>query len=310
MTIERVWLFPVAVFIWVPATFIITYAIGVHDRDVQAFFPYISDTGALPPESCVFGQLLNMGAVLMGICIYLRHRQIMEYHRWARHSRRWFLRGSMVCLWIGFSAAFGATLVANFQETSNIIGHMIGAFMAFGLGLVYAWTQVIYTYKMKPIGAGMWLAHVRFLLTLLASIFFFAMFGVGFYKNYDDDAGVTTTTQLNATDVTSPTGVSSSTSTVMSSTTRRRLPMFVYPGNPGYAEHLTSTICEWLMSFCFMAYFLTYAAELRYATLVPPKLVLRLSQEDLPNDGHSSYSAKTDGGSEGGMRAVAYPRLE
>lgn len=40
------------------------YLLSVLDGNVYVLFPYISDTGALPPESCVFGLLVNIGAAL------------------------------------------------------------------------------------------------------------------------------------------------------------------------------------------------------------------------------------------------------
>lgn len=40
------------------------YGIAVANNHVEPVFPYISDAGSLSPESCVFGQLLNIGAVL------------------------------------------------------------------------------------------------------------------------------------------------------------------------------------------------------------------------------------------------------
>ena len=39
-------------------------------------WPYISDTGTFPPESCIFAQLLNFGALLVGIIVYIRYKQV------------------------------------------------------------------------------------------------------------------------------------------------------------------------------------------------------------------------------------------
>lgn len=50
--------------------------------------------------------------------MYLRHRQIAECHRHARQSNRWFLRSSTFFLWVGYTAAFGLSMVANFQVSS------------------------------------------------------------------------------------------------------------------------------------------------------------------------------------------------
>ncbi len=41
--------------------------------------PYISDTGTYPPESCIFAQFLNMGALLIGIDVYIRYKQVSLY---------------------------------------------------------------------------------------------------------------------------------------------------------------------------------------------------------------------------------------
>ena len=40
--------------------------------------PYISDTGAYPPESCIFAQFLNLGALLIGVDVYIRYKQVFN----------------------------------------------------------------------------------------------------------------------------------------------------------------------------------------------------------------------------------------
>lgn len=44
---------------------------------------------------------------------------------------------------LGLTTTLGVSIVANFQETSVIVVHMIGAFLCFGGGTAYFWTQVI-----------------------------------------------------------------------------------------------------------------------------------------------------------------------
>jgi hypothetical protein len=41
--------------------------------------PYISDTGAYPPESCIFAQFLNFGALLVGVDVYIRYKQVEDH---------------------------------------------------------------------------------------------------------------------------------------------------------------------------------------------------------------------------------------
>lgn len=43
----------------------------------------------------------------------------------------------MFCLLTGMIAAVGACVVANFQETSDITMHMLGAMLCFGVGSTY-----------------------------------------------------------------------------------------------------------------------------------------------------------------------------
>ena len=56
--------------------FIAGYAISVGTDKVAALFPYISDTGTIPPASCVFGLFLNMAAAFGVVAIYIRHRHL------------------------------------------------------------------------------------------------------------------------------------------------------------------------------------------------------------------------------------------
>lgn len=63
--------YPIFVIIWTYLTFSISYIISVARGDVDPGFPYISDTGARKPESCVFGQMLNITAA---VCKYLNIR--------------------------------------------------------------------------------------------------------------------------------------------------------------------------------------------------------------------------------------------
>ena len=55
---------PLSLIIWTFLTFSTSYIIAVSRGDVDPGLPYISDTGARRPESSVFGQMLNISAVL------------------------------------------------------------------------------------------------------------------------------------------------------------------------------------------------------------------------------------------------------
>ena len=55
---------PVLLAVLCTATFGATYVLAVYRGDVDAVLPYISDTGAHRPESCIFAQALNAAAFL------------------------------------------------------------------------------------------------------------------------------------------------------------------------------------------------------------------------------------------------------
>uniref|UniRef100_A0AC35FB31 Uncharacterized protein n=1 Tax=Panagrolaimus sp. PS1159 TaxID=55785 RepID=A0AC35FB31_9BILA len=62
MPVHALWMFPVLTFVFGVLAFIIGYIIAVSNGYENAWFSYISDGGTHPPESCIFGQLLNLSA--------------------------------------------------------------------------------------------------------------------------------------------------------------------------------------------------------------------------------------------------------
>uniref|UniRef100_A0A914ZTJ5 DNA damage-regulated autophagy modulator protein 2 n=1 Tax=Parascaris univalens TaxID=6257 RepID=A0A914ZTJ5_PARUN len=131
-----------------------------------------SDSGTLPPESCIFGQLLNLAALFLAVTVYLRHRQIVEFY-WHRLKQvgRWRIT-SCILLWIGYFSAFGVSVVGNFQENNVIIVHYAGALLAFGCGLIYTWAQTVFSYNMNPKLAKPIVSHCRLMLCVISTMFF------------------------------------------------------------------------------------------------------------------------------------------
>lgn len=73
--------------------------------------------------------------------IYIRYSQVKEFmsvfqlKESLKHWNDW-------ALILGLLSSFGLSLVANFQETSVLVVHMIGGFLCFGGGTAYFWAQV------------------------------------------------------------------------------------------------------------------------------------------------------------------------
>ena len=142
------------------------YVISVGNNHVEALFPYISDTGAKPPGSCVFGLLLNIGGMFVFIIMYLRHSQYEKFH--ARDNRRLHVVND-VTMFLGFTAALGALIVANFQETNVISVHILGALMTFVVGIIYCWLQNYLSYNAA---ASRCILYTRFALTTISTLAF------------------------------------------------------------------------------------------------------------------------------------------
>uniref|UniRef100_A0A4W3J7I8 CWH43-like N-terminal domain-containing protein n=1 Tax=Callorhinchus milii TaxID=7868 RepID=A0A4W3J7I8_CALMI len=126
---------------------------------------FSSTCGAYPPQSCLFSQVMNIGAnsssfsldchlsAVTWVCV-IRYQQIRDL---GCHSHL-----NTVSLVTGCLSALGATLVGNFQ----IHVHLAGAFLSFFIGTLYFWLQVGLTYQVKPRHGGKWCGPVRIICCL------------------------------------------------------------------------------------------------------------------------------------------------
>jgi len=259
---RHAWILPVISFLVNIIGIFIVYVMAVARGDVEAFWPYISTAGALPPESCVFGLVLNIGTTFLVASVYIRHRMIISFYKHVHaHAGSCWINMSRVLLTCGFISGFGLLLVANFQEVNNLTVHMFGALMAFVIGLVYAWGQTVFGYVMKPRMSSLCLLHTRLVICIVGLVAFIIMEVTGFSaprpKTYILPSGNST-----------------------------QMPFGHWPdGVPGYAEHIASTMCEWIMVLMFEVFMLTYVAEFRHADVIPVHVLLPVSRIPSPAAG-------------------------
>ncbi len=184
-----------------------------------------SDTGTEPPESCIFGQLLNIAALFAFATIFVRYKQINEYYQDVPGG---VLKCNKAAVILGSLAALGMSLVANFQETNVIIVHLIGATMCFALGFVYGFLQSWISYKVTPQHCSIHMCRLRLSLSVIATILFVTTMVF---------AGVAQM-QWDGTD------------------SRKWL-----PEDGGFALHVVSTASEWGMAIAFLIFFFTFIRE-------------------------------------------------
>ncbi|ESO91537.1 hypothetical protein LOTGIDRAFT_176781, partial [Lottia gigantea] len=115
------------------------------------------------------------------IFMIMRYLQVKEYvlstyrigNTMTLTSRNRKLLVSKISLVIGILASIGASMVGNFQEDNVIVAHIIGAYMAFGLGGLYSWIQAVLSYYIPEIhGSSKAARHIRVLCCILATVAF------------------------------------------------------------------------------------------------------------------------------------------
>jgi len=253
--------FPIILMLLMVVTLALTYIWAIFRQDVDSYFPYISDAASKRPESCLFGQLLNYGAFLGVIIIYLRYRLVKELNR---GSDLVLNRLNLAALIFGCMSAFGMTIVANFQITAVFYVHLIGAFTCFGAGLIYSILQTAASYRMCPLYNGITVCRMRLFISVLALVAFLTTIITG-------SLALAARHWHNLNDNDDP-------DRIMNELYR------IKKTDPGYYLHICSAVCEWFLSFSFMVFLMTYSKDfekIRITMAVEP-LVAHLD-ESPPN---------------------------
>ncbi|XP_042240364.1 DNA damage-regulated autophagy modulator protein 2-like [Homarus americanus] len=232
------YLLPLTIFVLFPATIIITYTISILLKHTEPVFPYISDTGTYSPESCIFGQALNIGALAILVTIYVRYRQIAElYHNHSSSSN--IVRLNRVGLFVGSFAALGISIAANFQETNVLFVHLTGALMTFGLGTAYLWVQAVCSYQTHPLVNSLAMAHIRMALAVVAVVFFV---------------------------------IGCVCASIALAQFQGKEPTKWYPEDGGWGFHVASTVSEWVCAASFNLFMLTLVDEFKCISMDPPQV--------------------------------------
>ncbi|XP_034172981.1 DNA damage-regulated autophagy modulator protein 1-like isoform X1 [Osmia lignaria lignaria] len=231
---------PLSLFILIPVTFLITYTISVHWDHVVPGFPYISETGTLSPESCVFAQFLNIAALLLACCVYIRHRQVSQWQS-ERGKNLVSKRIVVVAAWCGALACFGLDILANFQEARVVAAHMIGAMTCFTAGTIYFCLQTYISHKMVPAVNSKIVVYVRASLSILTLILTVMTIVPGYISMLE----------------------------FQGNDYKKWLPI-----DGGWGWHVASAISEWVLAIVYCAFLLTFVPEFRLINFEDPVVTL------------------------------------
>uniref|UniRef100_A0A8C2P9H8 CWH43-like N-terminal domain-containing protein n=1 Tax=Capra hircus TaxID=9925 RepID=A0A8C2P9H8_CAPHI len=231
---------PSALVIWTAAAFIFSYITAITLHHVDPVLPYISDTGTVAPEKCLFGAMLNIAAVLCVATIYVRYKQVHalnpEENRIIRLNKAGLVLGLLSCL--------GLSLVANFQKTTFFAVHVCGAVLTFGMGSLYMFVQTILSYQMQPKIHGKQVFWIRLLLVIWCGVSAFSMLTCSSLL-YNGSFGADIVQKLHWN-----------------------------PEDKGYVLHMITTAAEWSMSLSFFGFFLTYIRDfqIKNGLQIPDKI--------------------------------------
>lgn len=225
---------PTLVCLITPLTFICTFVISVQNNHVFPLIPYISDTGAFFPESCVFSQFLNIAALLLSICVYMRGKQVDIFANF-KFKIGPNLRLNTVATYIGYVSCLGLSMVANFQVTRLKPVHYVGAAMCFLGGAVYFILQTIFSYYMGKEFESKGVFLTRCVLCTLAVFFLVVAIGAGIMPGPVDT-------------------------------------MHWKPTDPGYTWHVLSTSAEWLLAITQSGLVLTFFPDFKPIRIHRPYL--------------------------------------
>uniref|UniRef100_A0A095A6P6 DNA damage-regulated autophagy modulator protein 1 n=1 Tax=Schistosoma haematobium TaxID=6185 RepID=A0A095A6P6_SCHHA len=96
---------------------------------IMSFTVLTTSTGAYPPESCIFGEGLNLAAFISLICSFFWYLIALERTKFMGiHQPKCVLNFMLL---LSLVASIGLTLVGNFQQVNVELIHDIGAGMAF-----------------------------------------------------------------------------------------------------------------------------------------------------------------------------------
>ncbi|XP_035693001.1 DNA damage-regulated autophagy modulator protein 2-like isoform X2 [Branchiostoma floridae] len=162
---------PIVVGVGTTIMFFVCYAIAVYNDHTVKNFPFISDTGVYPPERGIFTLSFNLSAFGGLVLMYLRYCYISQSDGPRKLNLFTFGCGILVCL--------GLMMVGAFQWSDMLYPHMVGAVMAFALGIVYIWLDTILSYKLQPLSTSVWAFRARLLVATLATVSGGVMFVFG-----------------------------------------------------------------------------------------------------------------------------------
>uniref|UniRef100_A0A9J7ZLF6 DNA-damage regulated autophagy modulator 2b n=1 Tax=Cyprinus carpio carpio TaxID=630221 RepID=A0A9J7ZLF6_CYPCA len=275
---EGLCVLPAALVTWTAATFIFAYITAVILRHVDPLVPYISDTGTVAPERCVFGLMLNVSAFLGVATMYVRYKQIQALMD-VNDTRLNLL--NQIGFVLGCGSSLGMCVVANFQKTTLFAMHLVGAMLTFGVGALYILVQTLLSYRMQPhihsktifwtrLSVCIWTFSSIISMFVSSVIMYWTLSGTEVNQKLHWTPGELVSVLFYCEDCVLSRGSDCA--------------VFVFQG---FTPHIVSTISEWSLALSFISFFLTYIRDFKKINL---RAEAQLQSEHLYDSHHSRRS--------------------
>lgn len=117
-------------------------------------------------SSTIFSQICNICAFLGLWIVVVRFQQIRDYGDHGKANIASVVLGSFSCA--------GVSILGNFQQ--SVLGkvHLVGALLAFLMGVGYFWVQLFLTYRAQPSHDRYWVGPSRVICCFLCTVLLIA----------------------------------------------------------------------------------------------------------------------------------------
>ncbi|XP_077807614.1 DNA damage-regulated autophagy modulator protein 2 isoform X2 [Macaca mulatta] len=246
---------PSALVIWTSAAFIFSYITAVTLHHIDPALPYISDTGTLAPEKCLFGAMLNIAAVLCIATIYVRYKQVHALSP----EENVIIKLNKAGLVLGILSCLGLSVVANFQS-KRLLLKMASVLLPPPLPPFLLWRQILenspFCCTCKWSCAYLWYGLIIYVCS-----------DHPFLPNAAQNPWQASL--LDQTIVGYLVWMLTCSSILHSGNFGTDLEQKLHwnPEDKGYVLHMITTAAEWSMSFSFFGFFLTYIRDFQKISL-------------------------------------------
>ncbi|KAK5856591.1 hypothetical protein PBY51_008175 [Eleginops maclovinus] len=131
------------------------FAVSVSNGSVNVTkrFPFISECGSYNPQSCIFAQMCNICSLLAVWIVIIRFQQVKDF---GNHGK-----ANIASIILGLISSLSISIIGNFQQSVIRSIHLLGASLAFFVGLAYFWVQLFLTYRARPSQDRCWVGPAR-----------------------------------------------------------------------------------------------------------------------------------------------------